>query len=234
MAEIICEMGINHRGSLNLARRMILEAKNCGCNIIKTQLYDPAKLFPSKEIWAQERNWYPEVKKTQLTKKQVFELADFCQQNELEFLASVFDWERLYWLEELKVPRHKIASRALLDWHLVNLVAMTGKPLLVSLGLWNRPNFPIIRTTGKVDFLYCVSEYPTPPEHLNLPENFTQSGYTGFSDHCAGIEASKEAIRRGALIVEKHFCLDRSVEGPDILCSITPDELRELVQFAAK
>lgn len=230
---IIAECGINHNGDMNLLREMVLSAKRCGCEIIKTQLYDPAKLFPNKEIWVRGKNWYPEVEKTKLTKEQFFQFAEWCREAEAEPMASAYDLERLGWLEEVGIKRHKIPNR-FKQSHILNAMLATGKQIIIS----TYPNDPFVEAEcwcniPDYKFLYCVSEYPTPLSHLFSKISFTNE-YDGFSDHTVGIEASMVAMARGASIIEKHFTLDKHLGGTDHICSAEPDEMKRLVEFARK
>jgi len=227
---IIAEAGICHNGDMHLAKALIREAKWCGCEIFKTQVYSVDALFPDHQIVAQNRNWYEEVKKTELTKEQVFELADYCAGCGIEFMCSAFDTERLGWLEEIGVKRHKVAARFHLP-ELADFIISTRKPILVSLP-YNNPS-PILWPTDRTQFLYCVPEYPAPLSSIKFPK-FEFEMY-GYSDHTIGIEASMIAMARGATIIEKHFSLDPSSKaGPDHICSANPMEMHQLVQFARK
>ena len=224
---IIAEIGQNHNGDMDIAKQHIRSAKEKGAEIAKFQLYDVDRIFsPNFE-------WYKEGKEAQLSKKQVFHLADQCEKVGIEFMASVFDLERFGWTEELGMNRYKIASRIIYDRELIDAVSATGKDMIVALGMWDEDEFPVIKTSGNVDFLYCVAKYPTKPEDLDfLNVNFNM--YSGFSDHTIGLEASIIAMSRGAKIIEKHFTLDKAMYGPDHLGSMDPDELLQLVEYAKK
>ena len=229
MIEIIAECGINHKGDMFLAKRMIYSAKQNGANVAKFQIYDVDTLFPDRKIIAQDRNWYEEVKKTQLTKEQVFELDNYCKEVQIEFMASAFDLERLGWLEEVGVKRHKIAYRMNRDKKYLRDVLKTKKTILMSCDF--RTLLPFRRNIRR---LYCVPKYPTEFSKLKLERVNFPLGFKGFSDHTVGIEASMIAMVRGAEIIEKHFCLERDNSNPDMVCSIEPQELKQLVEFARK
>ena len=223
--EIIAEIGQNHNGDISLAKELILAAKENGADVAKFQLYN------AKTLFSQEGNeWFDYNCKTELTRAEVHELSEFCQKQNIEFMASVFDMERIDWLEELNVKRYKVASRSIEDTPLINKLISLKKPLIVSLGWWSGQNFPVINSKSKVDFLYCVSKYPTELTELNL-KNVNFENYSGFSDHTKGTIASKIAMARGAKIIEKHFTFDKNMYGPDHSGSITPKELNELVRF---
>lgn len=223
--KIIAEIGQNHNGDMDLAGKMIRSAKENGADVAKFQLYEARALFP------RENNpWFEYNCKTELSRDQVRYLAKACQDAGIEFMASVFDVERIGWLEEAGVKAHKVASRSVQDQALISALCRTGKPLLVSLGMWSGKAFPSIKSTGQVQFLHCISKYPTELSDVHLG-GIDFSRYAGFSDHTIGISASMAALARGAHIVEKHFTLDKNMYGPDHEGSMTPDELHALHLF---
>ncbi|MBU0507937.1 N-acetylneuraminate synthase family protein [bacterium] len=225
MIEIIAEIGQNHNGDMCLARDLICAAKEAGADVAKFQIFDARALFSKNG-----NPWYEYNLKTELTERQVVELAAECRRVGIEFMASVFDPVRVGWLEELKVKRYKVASCSIRNEKLLQALTATAKPLIVSLGQWNEPRFPAIATDARVDFLYCVSKYPTPLSDVHLSGvDFTR--FAGFSDHTVGINASVAAMARGARIIEKHFTLDRNTYGPDHICSMSPEELRDLCRI---
>lgn len=223
--EIIAEIGQNHNGDMKLAKKLILSAKENGADAVKFQVYDAKSLF-SKE----NNPWYDYNLSTELSKSDLFDLADYSSHLNIDFFASVFDVSRIDWLEEIKVKRYKVASRSIHDKPLINKLSLTGKNLLVSLGMWTDKSFPVIQTTAQVDYLYCLSKYPASFEDLHLG-SVDFSMYSGFSDHTIGITAAITALARGARIIEKHFTLDKKMYGPDHMCSMTPDELQQLSQY---
>lgn len=221
--EIIAEIGQNHNGDLELAKRLIHAARENGADVAKFQLYEAEKLFPKEG-----NQWYAYNCQTEISRKQLGVLVEECRKADIEFMASVFDVERLGWLEELGVHRHKIASRSINDRQLLDAIGKTGKPMLVSLGMWEGNGLPVINSVGPVQFLYCIAKYPAELTELHLAEVDFTGSYAGFSDHSLGITASLVAFARGAKIVEKHFTLDKAMYGPDHVCSMTPDELHRL------
>jgi sialic acid synthase SpsE len=223
--EIIAEIGQNHNGDMALARRLIAAAKVAGASVAKFQVYDARALFPREG-----NEWFDYNCRTELSRADVGMLAAECGRVGIEFMASVFDVERVGWLQRIGMRRYKIASRSVNDGPLIEACAATGRRLIVSLGMWHGEGFPAISAPGGVDFLYCVSKYPTPLPSLKLGKvDFTR--YAGFSDHTVGIEAAMAALARGARIIEKHFTLDRGMYGPDHAGSMTPDELGTLCLF---
>jgi sialic acid synthase SpsE len=223
--EIIAEIGQNHNGDMELARRLIAEAKAAGAEVAKFQVYSARDLFPKEG-----NEWFDYNCKTELSRADVEMLARECRDQGIEFMASVFDVERVDWLEAVDVRRYKIASRSVRDRALVEAIARTGKPVIVSLGMWNEPTFPKLDAPGEVGYLYCISKYPTDLADLHFATvDFDR--YLGFSDHTIGVDAAMIALARGAQVIEKHFTLDKEMYGPDHSGSMTPAELLVLSRF---
>jgi N,N'-diacetyllegionaminate synthase len=217
---------------MTLAKKMIDTAKECGADIAKFQLYDVDRVFPEKTIVAQDRDdWYPLVKKTQLTYQQTKTLASHCKHVGIEFMASASDLERLSWLKEMGVKRHKIATR--MNWNIeyINAVAKTGKQMLVSTREYLQLD---VEATNGILYLYCVPSYPTKLNEVKLGQ-VDWFKFHGFSDHTIGVKAAICAMARGAIVIEKHFTLDRAdPRGPDHMCSADPTDLTKIVCFARK
>jgi sialic acid synthase SpsE len=228
---IIAEIGINHNGSLHVAHELIRQARIAGADIAKFQFYDPHKIFgpqgsfPNPEALAQALT-------VQFGFDEARQLKAWCEQEGIEFMASVFDLERFAWMESLGVRRHKIASRAAQDRELCDRMLASGQPTFVSLGFWSGPAGTVPYSQSNAHYLYCVPKYPCPYEDVALPRSFAETVYEGFSDHTIGIEAALVAVGRGARIVEKHFTLNKGLPGPDHVCSATPDELAELSRLS--
>lgn len=226
---IIAEIGINHNGNIHLAHEMVRQARIAGADIAKFQFYDPYKIFgpngshPNGEALAQALT-------VQFGFDEARQLKTWCDQEDIEFMASAFDLERFGWMQTLGVRRHKIASRSVQDRELCKRILDTGQECFVSLGFWDGNGAPYSHANAR--YLYCVPKYPCPVEDIRMPRVFADSIYRGLSDHAIGIEASLVAIGRGARIVEKHFTLNKGLPGPDHICSATPDELTELVRLA--
>jgi sialic acid synthase SpsE len=226
---IIAEIGINHNGSIHLAHELIRQAKIAGADIAKFQFYDPDKIFgpegsfPNALALAQALT-------VQFGFDDARQLQTWCDQEGIEFMASVFDLERFGWMQSLGVRRHKIASRAAQDRELCDRILATGLETFVSLGFWTGEGVPYAQPNAR--YMHCVPKYPCPYEDLNLPRSFDGSRYQGFSDHTIGIEASLVAVGRGAGIIEKHFTLNKGLAGPDHICSATPEEMAELSRLA--
>lgn len=223
--EIIAEIGQNHNGDMAIAKELIYAAKENGADVAKFQFYDVDSIFTP------DFRWYAAAKQAEVNRDQAFELAAACDHAAIEFMASVFDVERVSWCEAIGMRRYKIASRSVRNRGLLEAVGATEKELIVSLGMWDSPHFPQVPTRARVSYLYCVAKYPTSFSDLHF-ENIDFDRYDGFSDHTIGNEAALIAMARGARIIEKHFTLDKNMAGPDHSGSMEPQELRSLRQFA--
>jgi len=226
MIEIIAEIGQNFNGDIRLAKELIRLAKINGADVAKFQVYDAKSLFTKEN-----NQWYEYNCSTELTKEHIKILMDECESVGIEFMASAFDGERVEWLKNLGVKRFKVASRSVQDNTLIGEIISTKRPLIVSLGMWDGEELPKIKAESKIDFLYCISNYPTKLESLHFDNVNFKSKYSGFSDHTIGIVAPIVAMSRGARIIEKHFTIDKNMFGPDHSCSMTPNELNDLVKY---
>ena len=223
--EIIAEIGQNHNGSIDEALKLIDSAKECGADVAKFQLYDAKKLFPKVN-----NPWFEYNCMTELSRADVELLFEHCSDVGIEFMSSVFDLERLQWLEDLGVRRHKIASRSISDASLVKAVLGTNKPTFVSLGHWDHSSLPSFDEFSNYHFMHCVSQYPAPLETLKLGAVDFES-VIGFSDHSIGITAACSSFVLGSTVLEKHFTLNQDNYGPDHICSMSPEELTLISRF---
>lgn len=229
---VIAEIGINFNDDLNVLHNMIRDCAIAGADYCKVQLYSVDALFgeqgedPNKEI-------YDGVIGSELTKPDVGKIMRWCDEEGIGFTASVFDHQRFQWLEDLGVQSYKIASRtSKLTRGLAEDIVKTGKPCWMSLGFGAKP---LDKEYDNVQYLWCVSEYPTEYKKMRkMPKSFDDTIYTGISDHSLGIEASLVAVARGAQVIEKHITyskLGSAKSNFDHTCSITIDELAELVKY---
>ncbi len=214
----VAEIGLNYDGNLDLAYELIREARLGGADIAKFQFG-----------W---RNTPGEINFIDV--KRAEKLKEWCNYWHIEMLASLITEEALELAHHIGMERYKIASRTVIDNpSLCERILSEGKETFVSLGMWNRQDFPFGKPDGKnLRYIYCRSKYPTYPEDLlNLPECFEPQGYYGYSDHTHGIEACFLAIARGALYIEKHFTLNKASQViRDHVLSATPEEFRQLTQ----
>ena len=221
--EIIAEIGINHNGSLDRARKMIRMAKACGADVAKFQVYDPEKVLDPEH--PDIKPWWDLILMTQFAQHEWRSLAATCKEVGIEFFCSVFDPADVEWLNPL-VKRWKIASRSMYDRDLAYALMKTGKPVVVSWGYFSGDVPAIHYALGGENIydLYCVSKYPAPiEEHRFYRGDGTPifaHDFFGFSDHTEGPVASTMAMTLGARMIEKHFTLDREMPGPDHRCSL--------------
>lgn len=229
---IIAEAGINHNGDMSLALRLINAAVEAGADSVKFQLYKSEKIAPPGE----KRDM---LRQFQFHVEQMATLKRYCDDFGIEFMCTPFDVESVDELEPL-VKRYKIGSGQANDIMFLDHVASKEKPIILSTGM---SEFPDIRhVLGALDMpvtlLHCVSIYPTPPEKANLQRMIQmQKSFSlpiGYSDHTEGIDIALAAVALGAVMVEKHLTLDKSMPGPDHKASITPDELKALVHGARR
>lgn len=221
---IIAEVGHNHMGYMRHAKLLIEEAKACGCDAVKFQFYDTNKI---KKPW---QSRYYELLLSEHTKDEAKQLKEWCNEIGIEFMASAFDIERLGWLEELGVKRHKVASRSIYEKDMIKAMEKTGKQIIASLGKTDERGIPKIKNC---DYLFCVSEYPTYMTPEMFPTKFGKDEqYQGFSDHTIGMYWAREAVKRGATIIEKHFTLSRELPGHDQKGSADPTEMKDFVIYA--
>jgi N,N'-diacetyllegionaminate synthase len=229
--ELCFEIGHNFHGNIRFAKKMLDAVKECGGTLAKLQLYDVTKLG----LRPQESDVYPELEMGQINFEEWKELKQYADKIGVELFASSFDPERVKWCTMMDVKRHKLASRSIYDAETIRAMEATGKPIIASLGMWKAGSILNIKNTK---YLYCVADYPATIIKENFPVRFSdeidgeRKWCSGFSDHTIGIEWAKEAIRRGATIIEKHFTLDKRLPGCDQAGSADPKEMKELVEFA--
>ena len=192
---VVAEIGINHNGSIDVAHELIRQARIAGADIAKFQFYDPYKIFGPQGSHPDEAT-LKQALSVQFGFEQATRLKAWCDEEGIEFVASVFDVERFEWTERLGVTRHKIASRALENQELCRRILATGQEVFVSLGFWQGAKVPFDAPQAR--YLYCVPKYPCEYSDIALPKSFDDSIYDGFSDHTIGIEAALVAVGRGA------------------------------------
>ena len=224
MITIIAEAGINHCGSLDRALKMVEAAADAGANVIKFQSFTADKLGYDEKLTAF-------LKGVELSKDDHHKLklkADKCK---IEFMSTPFSAEWVDFLVRLGVKRLKISSGKVKDKAFVDYARATDLPLIISNGMTNEDEF--LDAAAYVNTaLYCVSQYPTPLHKIDFRKITRLKDFflnVGFSDHTQGIAASVIAAASGAAVIEKHFTLDRRLAGPDQICSVEPDELKQMV-----
>lgn len=250
---IIAEIGANHNGDMDLAKKMILSAVECGANAVKFQSWTPKSLIAKEEY---DRNTkYDDspkkhfgslkemVEKYYLRPEQHYELKKYCDELNVDFCSSPFSEEEVDLLEDVGVEFHKIASMDLTNTSLLSYVASKQKPILLATGMGSLAEIEeaikVIEAQGnnKIILLHCISIYPPKYEDINL-NNITMLQQTfgypvGFSDHTIGTSIPLAAVSLGACIIEKHFTIDKDLPGWDHLISANPVEL-EIISKESK
>ena len=240
---IIAEAGSNHNGKLEIAKKMIDVAAGAKADAIKFQIFKAESLYSKytpEFSYLKGQNVYELIKSVETPRKWIKELARYCKDKNIDFLASVFDFDAVDILGKY-VPAFKIASFEITDLELLKYAAEKGKPMIISTGMANlgevEDAINTIKSVGNEDIilLHCNSLYPTPIEVVNLRAMETMRTAfkvpIGFSDHTLGIHIPIAAVAMGACVIEKHFTLDRTLPGPDHSFAIEPDELKEMVRY---
>ncbi|MDD5063433.1 MAG: pseudaminic acid synthase [Phycisphaerae bacterium] len=244
---IVAEISANHGQNFNRAVALIKKAKECGADAVKFQAYTPDTLTikaDNKYFQIKHPTWggqtlYELYQKACTPWGWFKKLKKVTDDLNMTFLCSTFDRTSVDFLEELDVCAHKMASPELVDLALIEYVAKTKKPLMLSTGMADiceiQEAVDTAREAGakEIILLKCVSSYPAKPEEMNLrtiPNMREHFGCpVGLSDHSLGIGASVCAVALGASVIEKHFTLSRKIKTPDGFFSIEPEELKELV-----
>jgi N,N'-diacetyllegionaminate synthase len=241
---IIAEVGLNHNGSLKIAKKLIDCAVSAGCDAVKFQTIKIDKLLLNNTPLAnyqkknKSKNMYDLIKKNNLTFDQFLNLEKYCKFKKITFLSTPFDEESAIFLKRLNIPAFKISSGDNDNFLLLSLIKKFKKPIILSTGMSTTSevkktiNFLKLKR-DKLAILHCISDYPTSIDetqlfNINLLKKF---GYNiGFSDHTIGKLSSSVAVGLGANIIEKHITLDNNMKGPDHQMSLPTSKLKDFVQ----
>ena len=246
---IIAEAGVNHNGDINIAKKLIDAAEEAGADYVKFQTFKADSLVsPSaKKADYQIRNTnkkdsqYQMLKQLELSDDNHKELISYCNSKKIRFFSTAFDEESISYLSTLNFDMIKIPSGELTNFPYLRAIAKTGLPVILSTGMANldeiEKSINVLVTHGikknEITVLHCNTEYPTPMSDVNLKAMLTiKKAFdveVGYSDHTLGIEVPIAAVALGAKVIEKHFTLDRNMEGPDHKASLEPNELKEMV-----
>lgn len=247
-AYVIAEMSANHAGSLTRAKEIIHAAKESGADCIKIQTYTPDTMtidcdndyFKISEGTWDGENLYHLYEKAYTPWEWQQELKEEAEKAGIDFLSTPFDKTSVDFLEELGVECYKIASFELVDLPLISYIAAKGKPIIMSTGMSTLGEIEqavqTIKNAGNSQFalLRCASAYPAITDDMNIKtmQNMEQIFQVpvGLSDHSMGSVGAVTAVALGAKIVEKHFCLDRSIVNPDCSFSMNPVEFTQMVK----
>jgi N-acetylneuraminate synthase len=241
---IIAEVGINHNGSVEIAKKLISEAAAAGCDAVKFQKRTPELCVP-KDQWYLERDtpWgrmtYIDYRhKIEFDKAEYEEIDFHCKLRGIDWFVSCWDEEAVDFIEKFDTPVYKMASASLTDYLLISKVKATGKPYILSTGMstMNEITAAVEKFgTDKMLIAHSTSAYPCPPKELNLKMiNTLQQMYPevpiGYSGHETGLSPTVTAVALGACFVERHFTLDRAMWGSDHAASVEPQGMQRLVR----
>lgn len=247
---IIAEAGVNHNGSMRIAKRLVDKAVEAGVDIIKFQTFKSEKLVSkaAKQAEYQQRNigkgdegQLAMLKKLELSVENHRELIQYCQERNIRFWSTAFDMDSIVFLHSLNMGLWKIPSGEITNYPYLKKIASFHEDVILSTGMCELADIEaalrVLIEEGvkkeQITVLHCNTEYPTPYQDVNLRamleigEKFGVK--IGYSDHTQGIEVPIAAVALGATVIEKHFTLDRTMEGPDHKASLEPEELKSMV-----
>lgn len=245
---IIAEAGVNHNGRLKLAKELVDAAKNAGADAIKFQTFKTEDLVTEgaatagyqKKNTGKEESQFKMLKKLELSEKDFIKLKKYCDRKNILFLSTPHTENAIDFLERLRVSAYKVASGDLTNLPLLEKISKKKKPIILSTGMATLDEVREAVTTikraenNKIILLHCTTNYPCPLREVNLramltlKEKFNFS--VGYSDHTEGVLVPIMAVAMGALVIEKHFTLDKNLPGPDHKASLGPNELKEMVK----
>ncbi|MBQ7076684.1 MAG: N-acetylneuraminate synthase [Lachnospiraceae bacterium] len=243
---IIAEAGVNHNGKLEIAKKLVDSAKAAGADCVKFQTFKAEKLVSKNAVKAEyqkettgDSSQQEMLKKLELSYDEFIELKKYCDKVGITFLSTPFDSESVDFLNSLDMPFWKIPSGEVTNYPYLVKLAKTHKPVIMSTGMCDLNEIDAAinvlkeNGAGEITILHCNTEYPTPFTDVNLKamvsmkETFDVK--VGYSDHTKGIEVPIAAVALGATVIEKHFTLDKNMEGPDHKASLEPYELKAMV-----
>ena len=244
---IIAEAGVNHNGSFELACKLVDAAKTAGVDCIKFQTFKSKNLVSHNAQKAEyqkgttgEGSQVDMLQKLELSYDEFIKLKVYCDSVGITFLSTPFDFDSIEFLNSIDLPFWKIPSGEITNLPYLLALARTGKPVVMSTGMCEMAEIEaairVLQENGtkEIKLLHCNTEYPTPYEDVNLKAMQTMRDAfgleVGYSDHTKGVEVPVAAVALGAVVIEKHFTLDRNMEGPDHKASLEPEELADMVQ----
>ncbi len=247
---IIAEAGVNHNGSLELAKKLIDVAVEAGADAVKFQTFKADKLVSKraqkaeyqKQTTSAAESQYEMIKKLELNESAHHELISYCKQKQIMFLSTPFDHDSIDLLYSFDMPIFKIPSGEITNLPYLQHIGRLGKEVILSTGMADlgeiEDALDILVQSGtsieNITVLHATTEYPCPIEDVNLSAMQTIKAAfgikVGYSDHTQGIEVPIAAVAMGASVIEKHFTLDRTMDGPDHKASLDPAELKAMVQ----
>ncbi len=245
---IIAEAGVNHNGSLELAKKMIDQAVKADVDYIKFQTFKAKDLVSvhakkadyQKATTNADESQFEMIKKLELDLNTHKELISYCNKKGIKFISTPFDLDSIDLLFDLGVELFKIGSGEITNYPYLKKIAKKGLPVILSTGMTNLSEVEEAIDTlllnglqrNQLTLLHANTEYPTPYEDVNLNAMLTLKEAfkldIGYSDHTSGIEVPIAAVALGATVIEKHFTLDKTLNGPDHKASLEPDELKAM------
>ena len=246
---IIAEAGVNHNGSIKIAKKMIDLAEEAGADYIKFQTFKAESLVTNKadkasyqkKLTDKDESHFEMLKKLELDETAHIELIKYCNDKDIIFLSTAFDLDSINLLNKLNIPIIKIPSGEITNLPYLRHIGRIRKPIIMSTGMSTmreiKSALDVLYEAGveksQITILHCNTEYPTPVQHVNLMAMTTignKFGVSiGYSDHTQGIEIPIAAVALGATVIEKHFTLDRSLPGPDHSASLDVNELKAMI-----
>lgn len=248
---IIAEAGVNHNGSMEMAKAMVDVAADAGVDYIKFQTFKSELLVTSqaqqadyqkKQAKEEDNSQLSMLRKLELSEENHYELIDYCNERGVKFLSTAFDFKSLEFLSSLNLDFWKIPSGEITNYPYLKKIAQTHLPVVMSTGMCTNEDIEralnVIVNNGvsikDIILLHCNTQYPTPYSDVNLramAEMRERFGVkVGYSDHTEGIDVPIAAVALGACVIEKHFTLDRTLPGPDHRASLEPHELKRMVE----
>lgn len=245
---IIAEAGVNHNGDINNAKKLIEVAAIAGADAVKFQTFkaenivckNAEKAEYQKDTTGTEENQFSMLKKLELTEEMHQELRAYCAEKNILFLSTPFDLDSIEYLDKEGIEIMKIPSGEITNYPYLVKIGKVGKPVILSTGMSElcevEDAVTILKENGVEDItvLHCNTEYPTPYADVNLKAMLTLRDRlnlrVGYSDHTMGIEVPIAAVAMGATVIEKHFTLDKNMDGPDHKASLEPEELRAMIR----
>lgn len=245
---IIAEAGVNHNGDMKLAERMVEAAAAAGADAVKFQTFSVDRLMVKNSPKAAyqlnntniDESQYAMLKRLELSSGQHEALQKCCREHDIMFLSTPFDLDSIELLEGCSMKVYKVPSGEITNYPYLKKIGSLHKEVILSTGMSDinevQDAVAVLKDSGsgKIFLLHCNTQYPTPMKDVNLRAMVTmgeQLGLpVGYSDHTLGIEVPIAAVTMGATVIEKHFTLDRNLEGPDHKASLEPWELLQMVQ----
>lgn len=248
---IIAEAGVNHNGSLEIARKLVDAAVLAGVDCVKFQTFKAENLvtrqartadYQKRNTVDSEESQFEMLKKLELSFDDHKELMRYCKGKGVAYLSTAFDMESVAFLQEMNLEVWKIPSGEITNYPFLRRIAQTGKKMILSTGMASIQEIAdaisVLEKFGtqraNISLLHCTTEYPAPKDEINLKVIPALKEYfgleVGYSDHTEGIDIPVLAVALGANIIEKHFTLDKTMDGPDHRASIEPAELKRMVQ----